>query len=570
MPNPLVLARRLAPVAALVLLVSCASAPVERAPAAAPAEAAAPAAGPADVQALLAQGDAALERREYPEAARAFRLAAEASGDENVAEQATRMAFENFQLREASRAADRWLAINPTSEQAERYAGLAALNLHRLDEAEEHVARLLGSAYISVGAGFLALLPVLGGDGNPADVTELFRRLAARHPSVAEGQDALGTAALRSENFALSLRSAERATELAPYWVPARMLLARAQIASGQVDQGLATAKEQVTAPESDISTQVEYALMLASAGRDEEARAVLTPYVTGQSVVPAAVRSVGLLDLQSGDLKAAEARFEDLLSTGSQAYEALFYLGVIAERRGDTEQALRYYGRVVGGENALAAQQRAARLEAERSGLEAGLAKLEEFGRAQPSFGPQVVMARAGLIGSFGDPRQALATLDAGLSQYPDVFELRLARVFAYEGAGQGDAAIRDLRQLLADRPGDPVVQNALGYMLADHDKQLAEAQSLVESSLTQMPDSAAVLDSMGWVLYRRKQYGPALAYLQRAQVLGEDPEIELHTGEVQWALGDQAAARKTWRDALEHYPGNAALKERLERAPP
>jgi tetratricopeptide (TPR) repeat protein len=561
MRKTLILARRLTVAAALALLVSCAAAPGPTAPSAA---------APAAPESLLAEGDAALERGELPEAARAYRLAAEASDDEAVAEQATRIAFDNFQLQEASRSADRWLALNPSSEQAQRYAGVAALMLHRLDKAEGHFAALLQTAYISPAAGFLSLLPVIMDEGTPPDVTELFRRLAARYPKVAEGQDALGTAALRSDNYGLAMQGAQRAVELAPYWVPARMLLARTQIASGQEEQGLATAKELVMAPESDVSTQIEYALMLAGTGRDEEARAVLTPYATGTTVVPAAVRSLGLLDLQRDDLKAAEVRFEELLSTGSQSYESLYYLGMIADRRDDTDKAMRYYARVVGGGYAIPAQQRIARMKADKSGIDAGLAHLEEFGRAQPTLGPQVVMARAGLLSAFKDERRSIDVLNAGLAQYPDVFDLRMARVFAYERAGKVDASIKDMRQLLADRPGDPVVQNALGYTLADHDRQLDEAQSLLTAALAQMPDSSAVLDSMGWLLYRQKNYEQAIAYLQRARDLGDEAEIEVHLGDAQWASGDKAAARKTWQAALERFPGSLELKERLARPLP
>jgi tetratricopeptide (TPR) repeat protein len=561
MRKPPLFARPLLVAVALAALVSCASPPATRSEAT-------PAA--VDPETLLAEGDAALERGELPEAARAYRMAAEASDDESVAEQATRIAFENFQLREAALAADRWLALNPTSEQAHRYAGVAALSLHRLDTAEEQFAQLLDTAYISPAAGFLALLPVIADEGTPPDVTELFRRLSARYPTVAEGYDSLGAAALRSENFALAMQSAQRAVDLAPYWVPAKMLLARVEIASGQEEQGLAAARDLVMAPESDVSTQVEYALMLASTGRDEEARAVLTPYATGTTVVPAAIRSLGLLDLQSGDLKAAAARFESLLSTGSQSYEALYYLGVVAERRDDTEEALRYYTRVAGGDYAIPAQQRVARIKADKSGVDAGLAHLEEFGRTQPSLAPKVILARAGLLTAFKDDRRALDVLNTGLKQYPDVFDLRMARVFALERLGEGDASVHELRELLAARPGDPVVQNALGYTLADQDRQIDEAQTLVTAALAATPDSAAVLDSMGWVLFRQKRLDQALEYLKRAQELGDDPEIDVHLGDVQWAMSDRVAARKTWQDALTRYPDNALLKERLARPMP
>lgn len=520
---------------------------------------------------LLADGDGALERNELPEAARAYRLAAEASDDEAIAEQATRTAFDHSQMREAALAADRWLALNPTSEQARRYAGVAALELHRLDVAEEHFAQLLASgAYISPAAGFLALLPVVSEHGTAPDVTELFRRLAARHPDVAEAHHALGSAALRSDNFALAVESARRATELAKYWVPARMLLARALIASGDEQAGLEAARELVMAPDSDVATHLEYALMLAATGRYEEARAMLTPYATGETVIPGAVRSLGVLDLEQGDLDAAAQRFEDLLSTGSQSYEALYFLGSIADRRGDEERALRYYSRVAGGDYALAAQGRVARIKAGQAGLDAGLRHLEEYARGHPQLGPDVMGVKAGLATAMEDPDRAMAILDAGLAQYPDSLDLRMSRVFAYDRRGDSDAAIRDLRQLLRERPGDATVQNALGYTLADRDRSLDEAQALIAAALAQTPDNAAVLDSMGWVLFRQGRLPEALEYLERANDLGDDAEIDLHLGEVQWALGDRDAARATWQRALEAYPNDVRLKERLERAQP
>jgi tetratricopeptide (TPR) repeat protein len=561
MPTTILYARPTLAAVALAVLVSCSTGPTARE--AEPAAARAP-------EVLLADGDAALERGDVREAAAAYREAALASEDETVAEQATRIAFGNFQLQDAAIAADRWLVLNPTSEEARRFAGVVALELHRLDAAEEHFARLIETAYLSPAAGFLALLPVIADRGTPADVTELFRRLSARHPQVAEGRYVLGSAALRSENYGLALRSAQGAVELAPYWVPARMLLARAQVATGQEEQGLATARELVTAPEADIATHLEYALLLASTGRDEEARAMLVPYATGQTVVPGALRSLGILDLQRGDLDAANARFEALLSTGAQSYEALYYLGTVAERRKDPERATRYFARVSGGDLALPAQQRVARIKAEESGIDAGLAHLEEFGRARTEIGPDVIAAKAGLVSSFGDELRAIEILDGGLERYPDSTDLRMARVFAYERASREDAAVSELRALLRQRPGDAVVENALGYTLADQGKQLDEASQLVASALEHMPDSAAVLDSMGWVLFRRGKHAEALDYLERARRQGDDAEIDLHLGEVKWAMGDKAGARRTWQEALERRPDSTLLKERLERAGP
>ena len=512
--------------------------------------------------------EAAFERGDYPAGARIYREAAQRSDDEAVAEQATRAAFDHTQLQEAGLAAARWLELNPTSENAHRYAGIVALKLHRLDESEEQFGYLLDTIYISPAAGFLALLPVIGDEGVSTDVMELFRRLSARHPEVAEGYYAYGSAALRADNYGVAETAAATAVAKAPYWKPAKMLHARTLIASGKDEAGLALARDLVTAPDSDIGTHLEYALLLSATGRDEEARAMLTPYTTGKTVLPAAVRTLGAMDLDAGNLDAATVQFETLLATGAQSYEALYFLGVIAERRKDDERAVRYYARVAGGNYHLVAQQRVARIKAVQSGTEAGLAHLDELARTQPQLAPDVYAAKAALLEWRDDTRRAGQQYDAGLERYPDALELRLNRAFFLERTGKQDAAIRDLRALLAERPGDSHIQNALGYTLADRNRNLAEARQLLTAALAQSPDSAALLDSMGWLLYREGQYPEALAYLQRAAESGSDPEIHLHIGEVQWAMGDQAAARKTWAAALEEAPENDKLRQRIERA--
>jgi Tfp pilus assembly protein PilF len=523
---------------------------------------------PASFQALLANADTAQERGDLPAAARDYRRAAQASEDEMVADQATRFAYENHQYEEAALAADRWLELNPSSETARRYAGVSALRLHRLDVATGHFELLLDSGYISRAAGFLALAPILDDQGTPADVTELLWRLADSRPEVAEGHYAVGNAALRSDNSALALARARKAVELAPYWVPAKLLLARVQIASGDEDAGLAAAAALADATDADLATRLEYAFLLLGTGRTDEARARLTPYVTGQTVVPSAIRALGLLELQSGNLDGASEQFQKLLATGAADDEANLQLGGIAERRKDAELALRHYQSVGRGESGVIAQQRIARLKAEGSGLEAGLAQLQLWGESQPQTGPDYYAMRAALASSFDDEKRALAELEAGLLLYPRSVDLRLARAYLYERTDRVDAALREMRALLEERPGDAVLQNALGYTLADRTRRAEEARPLIEAALAQTPDSAAVQDSMGWVLHKLGRNEEGLVYLRKAREGAGDPEIDYHIGEVQWALGQRDEARRTWAEALERHPEDTRLLRRLERA--
>ena len=130
-------------------------------------------------------------------------------------------------------------------------------------------------------------------------------------------------------------------------------------------------------------------------------------------------------------------------------------------------------------------------------------------------------------------------------------------------------DKATEQLKALLAAEPDSPRYNNDLGYILADHNKDLVEAEKMIRKAIDEDrkkrkeksglgldddKDNAAYLDSLGWVLFKQKKYPEAKKYLLEAI---EDPdgqhiEIMDHLGDVYMALGDKANAVATWKKAV------------------
>src|SRR5690606_23291225 len=314
-------------------------------------------------------------------------------------------------------------------------------------------------------------------------------------------------------------------------------------------------------------SYRLEYALLLLQAGQEEEGRRELEALAKSEDTAAVVERALADIEFQLGDRDSAAKRFNTLLSSGRFVYESLFYLGVIAEQRGSWDDALQFYSRVTSGDMAMAAQTRAARIKVQQEGLDAGLKLLEEFASTRPQFRISAIISRAGLLADHGDVAGALARLDSAQAQYPDSLELQFARVFQLESAAKVGEAVALLRQMAEQRPHDPAVQNALGYTLVDRTRQHREGYRLIEQALQQTPDSGAVLDSMGWALHRLGRHEEALEYLERARQRINDPEVELHAGEVLLALDRRDEAREVWARASERYPENAEIKQRLQK---
>lgn len=523
---------------------------------------------PGDPNALVLGAEVALQRKQYREAARAYVRAAQLANDESLAEQAARTAFEHHQWTLVLEAAERWLALNHTNEEARRFAAFAALHLYQIDRAAEHLQFLLESAFINPQAGYLALLPQLGDEGTPPAVTAVLQKLVAKHPDLAESHYALARAALQSENLALAFEHAKRATELAPFWSRAALFLGQMQMVQGNNEGGLATARAAIEQDPQD-EYRLEYALMLMQAGKDEEGRRELAKLLENEATAPFAERALADIDFQMGNREGAKQRYTNLLSSGRYVYESLFYLGAIAESREAWDEAVQIYSRVTGGDLAVAAQVRAAVIKTRQKDLKTGLQHLDEFGSTRPQYALDVTVASANLLSNNGDRDGAMKVLESALKEYPDASELRFARVFQLEAADKVDAAIDEMRELVKDRPGDPTATNALGYTLVDRTRQHREGLKYIEEALAITPDSGAVLDSMGWALHRMRRNEEALQYLERASRRINDPEVDLHLGEVLLALGRKDEALAKLKEASERFPDNEELKKRLESLP-
>jgi predicted Zn-dependent protease len=191
----------------------------------------------------------------------------------------------------------------------------------------------------------------------------------------------------------------------------------------------------------------------------------------------------------------------------------------------------------------------------------------LDEYAEANPDQAVEVGATRAHLLADAGDVAAALQGLDALASEYPGHPDLDYQRAAVFETGGRTREAVAQFEKAMKSRPDDPQLQNALGFTLADHKQQLPRAEQLIRSALAVSPDSAAIQDSLGWVLFQRGQTKAALPILARAWQNSGDSEIGAHYGEVLWRSGDEARARYVWQVAINTSPGHEGVQETMKR---
>lgn len=116
-------------------------------------------------------------------------------------------------------------------------------------------------------------------------------------------------------------------------------------------------------------------------------------------------------------------------------------------------------------------------------------------------------------------------------------------------------------LRKYIALRPNSSTGYNALGYIFAERNVQLREALRLVEKANTLKPRDPYILDSLGWVYYRLKNYEKAKQFLESSLSLRYDAETVEHLLTVLTQAGDRAAAQAELDKWAAQHPDDQSL---------
>lgn len=167
----------------------------------------------------------------------------------------------------------------------------------------------------------------------------------------------------------------------------------------------------------------------------------------------------------------------------------------------------------------------------------------------------------------------RAIARVPANDSRYWSLF---YARGIALERSHQWPRAEADFQHALELQPDQPDVLNYLAYSwvdqgLTDH---YDEATRMLERAVALRPNNGAIVDSLGWVLFRTGHYDRAVTTLEHAVELEpEDPVLLNHLGDAYWQVGRGPEARFQWERALHNKPEpdlKAEIERKLDRGPP
>ena len=516
-------------------------------------------------QVLLAE--IAANRGSLQIAASAYGELARSTRDPRVARRATEISIYARQPEPALEMARLWVSLDPASPQARQTLIGLLLAAKRIDEVAPQLSQLLSQDSGRLTEILPQLNHILARYPDKLAVARVIEQVTQMYEDTLETHLARAQAYLAAGDDGRALAAAERAIVLRPDSEQAVLLKAEI-LRKTSPAQALDVLRGHVQAYPQAREVRLAYARVLVLERQFEPARREYQALLQANKGDYDAAYAVALLSLQVNDLATAEREFKSLLDIGfSDVNVVRLYLGQIAEESKKTEEALHWYALVTPGEQYLPAQARAANLLAREGQLEEGRALLRRAAAASPKEDVSFLVAEAQLLTDAGRIAAAFDLLSDRLAAQPEEPQLLYESALLAEKLGRHEVLETNMRLLIRLKPEHAHAYNALGYSLAERNLRLDEAQQLIEKALSLAPNDAFILDSKGWVLYRRGDNGAALDFLQKAYRQRPDPEIAAHLGEVLWVLGRHDEAEKTWNAARSADPRNEVLAATIRK---
>ncbi|HET9698768.1 MAG TPA: tetratricopeptide repeat protein [Terriglobales bacterium] len=500
------------------------------------------------------------QRRELPTAFGDFELA---SGHAGTALESYRVAWDSAKLSPHALTVWDRLRMRPAAQPnaADRASVAARIIEAEISAASAHAGKERTSALYtirkhlndyrsSLDAATTAILEseIALADNNPV-LAKLFASSAVdRAPASAPAHYILGLVNAAAGNADVAQNELQNALDADTNFTPARLAIAERALESGDLQQADLQVRQVVRDDPGNFHGLIVFARVLLQQGKYESAAmiahraAVLDPSAVDPFLV------IGESAVKTNRIAEALVNYERAVVTHPDSEEAMNGL-LDLYRRGKVSfsaiEKLERVGQEVPQSSTLL--EIAGRLYADHGSYTDAIRALTEAVKLDPR---RATAARilAQLQLSTGDVAQAsaVASRAGGASE-------TLLAAFRDQQSGKWQQAAGNYERALHDGDQTGVAANNLAWLYAEHGTQLDRALELAGDAAKFSPNNPAVLDTLGFVLFKRREYSSAVKILETAARLSAsarvaDPDvtsqIRKHLSDAYYSAGQTDAA--------------------------
>lgn len=507
----------------------------------------------------------AFQRGETQVASNALMRAAELSQDAVVISRAVRMAIHTKQYDQAFTLGQRWIVLEDKNHMAKIVTALAATLAEKSDEAIKILLALIDEDEEQSGRRFQQIGEVFLRNSDGDAPINVLQQLASEHPKLSEGWMVVAGMAQKNSDLDAMRVALDKVLVLEPdnQNAAAYQLEALSEDQTAQHD----FAQKFIERNPKALNFRLRYARSLLREDQEEQALQALLDLLDQDAENSEAINLVALLYQSQSNHEKAAVYFKRRLKAMPDDDRSRVYLANALQQLERFDEAKAQLDKVKDERELFSAQRQMALVIEQADGTEKAMFYLKSLEGQDQAQKVQLIVDQELMLKRAGREDEALALINQGLEQYTDNETLIYHRALVTIEQQNLAAHEADMRNLLARKPENAHYQNTLGYSLLTLSDRIDEAGILIDKAHKLAPEDPYILDSKGWLEFKKGNIDIALEFLDQAFKLDQDAEIAAHIGEIYWTKGDQDKAKDFWKQGDKIDADNKALQETKAR---
>ncbi len=359
---------------------------------------------------------------------------------------------------------------------------------------------------------------------------------------------------LELKEYAKAEKAFLRVLQLNESFLPALFDLAALYATIGKFDMAAETYRKILLSDPTETTARERLIALYYKMGRKDLAEKHLNEMKALIGPGDVKRKRLGLLYLRYGKLKESIDELTAIVSAWPDDQEARYYLAAALEESEDLDEAYRNFDRVTPeSEYFTNARVHMAYLLEKQERTGEAIELLRQTITQTGEHSPQLYLVLASLYEIEEEHENAIDVLREGLQYNDEDTDLYYRLGILLGKLKRMEESIKQMEIVIRIDPRHADALNYIGYTYADENVHLDRALELIEKAIQYKPNSGYIIDSLGWVYFRKGLYDKALTELKKAVELApHDPAIAEHLGDVYYKKHEYGNALKAYEKAI------------------
>lgn len=256
--------------------------------------------------------------------------------------------------------------------------------------------------------------------------------------------------------------------------------------------------------------------------------------------------------------------RLEDILARAPASDKVRFYLGAVYEEVKDYRSAINHFKKIqVGSSYYQEAIIHASYLYKLLGDYDRAIATIQDGIKTQDDHPPFYALY-ASLLDDQKQYAKAVDMLNGAVAKFPDHAQLNFFLGSMRDRVGDKPGTVEAMKRVLSIDKDHLQALNFLAYTYADSGTNLDEAEKMVRRAIELQPNDGYILDTLGWILYKKGRVAEAIRVLEAAYKIQPDESvIAEHLADAYYQQQMPEKAKRLYQKAVEAETNVATIEK-------